>query len=121
MEFGMGIHGEPGIVRTKLTTANEMVDEMMERIFADYHYAAGDEVSILVNSLGATPLEELYIAYKKISEICTAKSIMIYRPYIGRFATSFEMAGMSITILKLDFELKQMLDFKVDTPFFKQP
>lgn len=120
MEIGMGIHGEPGIERTKLKTNDEVVEIMLNKIIEDLPYKEGDEVSVLVNGLGATPLEELYIAYRKAYEILTSKGIKIYRNYVGEFATSMEMAGMSITLLKLDDELKELLDFKADSPFFKQ-
>lgn len=120
MEIGMGIHGEPGIERTKLKTSDEVVDQMLNRIIEDLPYESGDEVSILINGLGATPLEELYIAYRKADEILKDKNIRIYRNYIGEFATSMEMAGFSITLLKLDGELKELLDFKAYSPFFQQ-
>lgn len=120
MEIGMGIHGEPGIERTKLKTSDEVVEQMLNRIIEDLPYESGDEVSILVNGLGATPLEELYIAYRKASKILEEKNIKIYRNYIGEFATSMEMAGLSITLLKLDSELKELLDFEAYSPFFQQ-
>lgn len=120
MEIGMGIHGEPGIERTKLKTSDEVVEYMLNRIVEDLPFEEGDEVSILVNGLGATPLEELYIAYRKAYEMLKDKGIKIYSNYIGEFATSMEMAGMSLTLLKLDDELKEMLNFKAYSPFFKQ-
>lgn len=120
MEIGMGIHGEPGIERGKLKTNDEVVEIMLNKIIEDLPYKEGDEVSVLVNGLGATPLEELYIAYRKVNEILTSKGIKIYRNYVGEFATSMEMAGMSLTLLKLDDELKELLDFKAYSPFFKQ-
>ncbi|MCD2345491.1 dihydroxyacetone kinase subunit DhaK [Clostridium guangxiense] len=120
MEIGMGIHGEPGIERTKLRTNDEIVEIMLNKIIEDLPFEEGDEVSVLVNGLGATPLEELYIAYRKAYEILNKNGIKIYRNYIGEFATSMEMAGMSLTLLKLDDELKEMLDFEAYSPFFKQ-
>lgn len=120
MEIGMGIHGEPGIERTKLKTSDEVVEQVLNRIIEDLPYESGDEVSILINGLGATPLEELYIAYRKASQILEEKNIKIYRNYIGEFATSMEMAGLSITLLKLDNELKELLDFEAYSPFFQQ-
>lgn len=120
MEIGMGIHGEPGIERTNLKTSDEVVEEMVNRIVEDLPSKSGDEVSILVNGLGATPLEELYIAYRKASKILEEKNIKIYRNYIGEFATSMEMAGLSITLIKLDNELKELLDFEAYSPFFQQ-
>ncbi|KOF56021.1 dihydroxyacetone kinase [Clostridium sp. DMHC 10] len=120
MEIGMGIHGEPGIERTKLRTNDEIVEIMLNKIIEDLPFEEGDEVSVLVNGLGATSLEELYIAYRKAYEILNKNGIKIYRNYIGEFATSMEMAGMSLTLLKLDDELKEMLDFEAYSPFFKQ-
>lgn len=120
MEIGMGIHGEPGIKRTELKEVDEVMEEIMDRIINDLPYNSGDEVSVLVNSLGATPKEELYVAYRKINEILSSKGIKIYRPYIGEFATSLEMAGMSVTLLKLDAELKELLDAPAYSPFFQQ-
>ncbi|MGH4121218.1 dihydroxyacetone kinase subunit DhaK [Clostridium sp.] len=120
MEIGMGIHGEPGILRTELKKSDEVVEYIMDRLISDLPYNKGDEVSILINGLGATPLEELYIAYRKADEILKNKGIVIYRPYIGEFATSLEMAGMSISLLKLDDELKELLDQPAYTPFFQQ-
>ncbi len=121
MEIGMGIHGEPGIERGKLETADEIATTIMDAILNDGPYGEGDEVSVLVNGLGATPQEELYIVYRKVDEILKAKGIKVYRNYIGEFATSMEMAGMSVTVMKLDDELKQLLDEPAYTPFFAQP
>lgn len=120
MEIGMGIHGEPGITREKLKPVDEIVDVLLEKIVADLPYAKGDEISILVNGLGATPKEELYIAYRRAAQVLSSLGIKIYRPYIGEFATSMEMAGMSITLMKLDSELKRLLDAPAHTPFFEQ-
>lgn len=120
MELGMGIHGEPGIERCGLKTVDEVVEYILGKIIEDLPYNEGDEVSILVNGLGATPKEELYLAYRKADQILKSKGIKIYRPYIGEYATSLEMAGMSITLLKLDDELKELLDAPAYTPFFQQ-
>ena len=121
MEIGMGIHGEPGIERGKLKTADEIAETIMEAILADGPYTRGDEVSVLVNGLGATPLEELYIVYRKVDAILLEKGIKVYRNYVGEFATSMEMAGMSITLMKLDEELKRLLDAPAYSPFYAQP
>lgn len=120
MEIGMGIHGEPGIMRGELKSSDEIVEIMLTRILEDLPFTSGSEVSVLVNGLGATPKEELYIAYRKITIILEEKGIKAYRPYIGEFATSLEMAGMSITLLNLDDELKELLDFQAYSPFFQQ-
>jgi dihydroxyacetone kinase-like protein len=121
MEIGMGIHGEPGINRGNLKTADEIVQTLTAAILKDGPFAKGDEVSVLVNGLGATPKEELYIAFRKLSKIFKEKKIVIHRNYIGEYATSLEMAGMSISVLKLDAELKRLLDAPAYSPFFIQP
>ena len=120
MELGMGIHGERGIKRCKLQPADEVVQEMLDKIFEDYEYKSGDEVSVLVNGLGATPLEELYVIYRKVYEVLKDKGVKVYKPYVGEFATSMEMAGFSISIFKLDDKFKRYLDVPCDTPFFKE-
>ena len=120
MEIGIGIHGEPGIRKGKLLSANEIATDIVGRLIADLRLQAGEQVSVLVNGLGATPLEELYIIYRKVNQILSSLQVEIYRPYIGEFATSLEMAGCSITLLKLDGELKPLLDAPASSPFFLQ-
>lgn len=120
MELGMGIHGEPGIERCKIKTADETVEIMMNKILEDLPYNSGDEVAVLVNGLGATAREELYVMYRKAAQILTGRSIKVFKTYIGEFATSMEMAGASISLLKLDQELKALLAKPADTPFFGQ-
>lgn len=120
MEIGIGIHGEPGIGKGELKSADEIVEKMMESILEDLPYQSGDEVSVLVNGLGATPKEELYVVYRKVAQILKDKKITVYHPYIGEFATSMEMAGMSISLLRIDNELKKLLKKLADTPFFVQ-
>lgn len=119
MEIGMGIHGEPGISREELKTVDEVVEIILGKILDDMDYS-NSEVAILVNGLGATPKEELYLAYRKAYEILQKQGIKVYRNYIGEYATSLEMAGMSISLLKLDDELKELVDFNAYTPFFRQ-
>jgi dihydroxyacetone kinase-like protein len=120
MEIGIGIHGEPGIRRGKLLSADEITTDIVERLVADLGLKGGEQVSVLVNGLGATPPEELYIVYRKVNQILSSLRVEIDRPYIGEFATSLEMAGCSITILKLDSELKPLLDAPASSPFFLQ-
>jgi len=120
MEIGMGIHGEPGIRRGKLPTADEVVDEMMKPIIEDNPLASGDEVAVLVNGLGATPKEELYIIYRRIHENLAKLGVKAVKVYAGEFATSMEMAGFSISVMKLDAELKGLLAKPCLTPFFEQ-
>ena len=120
MEIGMGIHGEPGIKLEDLKTADEIVEQMMKPLLEDLPYESGDEVSVLINGLGATPKEELYIVYRKVAEILESKNIKIFNNYIGEFATSMDMAGMSISLFKLDEELKTYLKAPYETPFIVQ-
>jgi phosphoenolpyruvate---glycerone phosphotransferase subunit DhaK len=120
IEIGMGIHGEPGISREKMLTADETADRIMSRIAAELSLHEKDEVSVLINGLGATPKEELYIIYRRVAQLLKNISVRIHRPYIGEFATSMEMSGMSITVMKLDDELKRLVDKPVYTPFFQQ-
>ncbi|MCG8360920.1 MAG: dihydroxyacetone kinase subunit DhaK, partial [Kiloniellales bacterium] len=109
MEMGMGIHGEPGIWRDKLKPADAIADEMMERLLADMPIGGGDRVSVLVNSLGATPPEELYIMYRRVKAGLEGAGATIVMPLVGRYATSMEMTGATITLCKLDEELEALL------------
>lgn len=120
MEIGMGIHGEAGIHRGKLKCANEIVDEMMKNILEDMELEEGDEVAVLMNGLGATPLEEQYIAYNRVHDVLQEKKIKVFHVYAGEFATSMEMAGLSVSLFKLDDELKKYLSRPANTPFFVQ-
>lgn len=120
MEIGMGIHGETGIRRGKLESADQITEEMMDIIVKDLPFVKGDRVAVLVNGLGATPLDEQYIVTRKIHAILEAKGIDVHRYYVGEYATSLEMAGLSISLMKLDEELIEMLDHPANTPFFKQ-
>ena len=118
IEIGMGIHGEPGIKREKLRKANPLVDDLCKRILDDFKLDNKDKISIMINSLGATPLEELYIVSKRVNENFSELKIDIMKSYVGRYATSMEMAGMSITILKLNDELKKYLLEPSQCPFW---
>lgn len=120
MEIGMGIHGEPGIRRGKLISADEIVEEMLNSVLEDLPYKSGDEVAVLVNGLGATPKEELYILYRKVGLILKEKNISVFKVYVGEFATSLEMAGASVSLFRLDAELKKYLSKPARTPFFEQ-
>ena len=120
MEIGMGIHGEPGVRRGKLQPADEIVDEMLAPVLTDLPYQTGDEVAVLINGLGATPLEEQYVMYRRVHEILAEKGIKVFHAYVGEFATSMEMAGASISLLRVDDELKKFLAASADTPFFRQ-
>jgi Dihydroxyacetone kinase len=114
----MGIHGEPGIKREKLKPANELVDDLYKRIIIDSKLTANDNIAIMINSLGATPLEELYIVSKRVNENLSSSKINNIKTYVGRYATSMEMAGMSITTLKLTDNLKKNLLATSNCPFW---
>ena len=116
MEIGIGIHGEPGRKRMKLKTADEITEMLMEPIISDIPYKAGDEVLLFVNSMGGTPPIELYIVYRKAVEIAEKAGLKVVRNLIGAYITSLEMAGCSITMLKMDAHLLKLWDAPVNTP-----
>ncbi len=120
MEIGIGIHGEPGTHRDEIKTADEIVDELLNKIFDNLKLNSGDEVAVMVNGMGATPLMELNIANSRINDVIVNKGIKIVRTYIGNYMTSLDMAGFSITLLKLDDELKELLLYKSNTPALVQ-
>jgi dihydroxyacetone kinase-like protein len=119
MEIGMGIHGEPGVRRGALQTADQIANEMLDMLLSDLPLTSGDRISVLCNSLGATPHEELYIVYRVVAKRLQARGVTVVAPLVGRYATSMEMAGMSITFCKLDTELEQLLLAPCDCPFLK--
>ncbi|MNO58945.1 PTS-dependent dihydroxyacetone kinase, dihydroxyacetone-binding subunit DhaK [compost metagenome] len=116
MEIGMGIHGEPGTHREEIKTSDEITEHLVNKILEDMHLEDGTEVAVMVNGLCSTPLMELYIVNKKVNEMLTEKGIKIHKTFVGEFMTSLEMAGFSVTLLKLDDELKELLDAPADTP-----
>jgi len=116
MEIGIGIHGEPGRMRMKLQTADEIVSMLMEAVIKDLPYVAGDEILLFVNGMGGTPLIELYIAYRQAHQIVEKAELTVARNLVGPYITSLEMAGLSITLLKLDEDLKKLWDAPVHTP-----
>lgn len=118
IEIGMGIHGEPGIEVRKMMKADEIAEVLVSRILEDMPIDKGSEVSVLVNGLGGTPLEEQFIVYRKVHNMLAEKGISVVMPHIGEYATSMEMAGLSITIFKLDEELKGLLLQDAKTPFY---
>ncbi|MDR3563111.1 MAG: dihydroxyacetone kinase subunit DhaK [Negativicutes bacterium] len=120
VEIGMGIHGEPGTHREAIRPADEIAAHLLDKILAQKGVAAGDEVAVMVNGLGGTPLMELYIINRKVAEILAAKGITMAKTYVGNYMTSLEMAGFSISVLKLDNELKELLLASADTPSFVQ-
>jgi dihydroxyacetone kinase-like protein len=118
IEIGMGIHGEPGIEVAKMMTADEVADAVMARLLEDLPLEEGDEVSVMVNGLGATPLEEQLIVYRRVHAILADRGVAVYMPHVGEFATSMEMAGLSVTLFKLNAKLKTLLRQPASTPFY---
>ncbi len=120
MEIGIGIHGEPGQHRGPLETADEVGDRLIGAILSDLPLQSGDRVALMVNGLGATPAEELYLIYRRVHAALAAQGVTIHRPYVGEYATSLEMAGASVTVMKLDADLTELLDAPASSPFFRQ-
>ena len=119
MEVGIGIHGKPGTHRESIRPANEIVDALLERILADIDYN-GREVAVLVNGSGGTPLMELFLINNRVQDVLSAKGIKVYRTLVGNHMTSIEMQGFSLTLLRLDDELKELLDAPANTPAWKE-
>jgi phosphoenolpyruvate---glycerone phosphotransferase subunit DhaK len=109
MEMGIGIHGEPGRKRVKMTNANAIVDELLEAVASDLPFKSGDEVALMINGMGGTPISELYLLYGYAHEQAAKRGLKIKRSYVGEYCTSLEMAGFSLTLVKLDPELEELL------------
>ncbi|RTR34082.1 dihydroxyacetone kinase subunit DhaK [Robertmurraya yapensis] len=118
MEVGMGIHGEPGTERKAIATADDIATELTQKVLDDMALNRDDEVAVMVNGLGSTPEMELYIVNGKVNEILKEKGIHIHKTFVGEYMTSLEMAGCSVTLLKLDEELKELLDAESKAPAF---
>ena len=115
MEVGIGHHGEPGIKVEPLKTADEIAVEMLALIIPDLPFADGDEVVVLLSGLGATPLMEQYIVYNKVEEVLETKGIRVYKAYVGNYFTSLDMMGITLTMMKLDDELKECVNMSVNS------
>ena len=116
MEMGVGIHGEPGRRREKLTNADAIIDEMLEAVRTDLPYESGDHVALMINGLGGTPISELYILYRRAHKQLADQGITVDRSYVGEYCTSLDMAGASVTLVKLDDELRDLFAAPVETP-----
>jgi dihydroxyacetone kinase-like protein len=116
MEVGVGIHGEPGRERRKLASADEITEALMTPILDDLPFSSGDRVLAFVNGMGGTPLIELYVVYNRVAQMCADRGLKIERNLVGSYITSLEMAGTSITLLKLDDDLTRLWDAPVHTP-----
>lgn len=119
MEIGMGIHGEPGVHRGPLRPANEIADAMLDPLLADLSLSRGARATLLVNSLGATPSEELFILFNRVADRLEDAGVTIVAPLVGRYATSMEMAGASLTVMALDDELERFLLAPAACAFWK--
>lgn len=119
METGIGIHGEPGIERKKISSADEIAKELTQKVLDDIEFNSGDEVAVMINGLGSTPEMELFIINGKVQEILSEKGITVHKTFVGEYMTSLEMAGCSVTLLKLDDELKQLLDAESKASAFR--
>ncbi|SHH95638.1 dihydroxyacetone kinase subunit DhaK [Virgibacillus chiguensis] len=119
MEIGIGIHGEPGIERKHIASADEIATELVERIFTDIDIPKGQEVVVMINGLGATPEMELFILNKKVQNLLKDKGIEVFQTFVGEYMTSLEMAGCSVTLLKVDDELKSLLQAPSEAPAFR--
>ena len=120
VEIGIGIHGEPGVSREKAASADAIVDMLLSRILAEGIYHSGDEVAVIVNGMGGTPIMELFVANRHLNKALKDRGIKVYRTMVGNYMTSLDMAGFSISLLKLDDELKAFLDAPCDTPAITQ-
>ncbi|MDW3214673.1 MAG: dihydroxyacetone kinase subunit DhaK [Ilumatobacteraceae bacterium] len=121
MEIGMGIHGEPGVERGPLQSADAIVDEMLDRILDEMAPPAGDRVAVLVNGLGGTPLMELYIMNRRVEQRLGQAGVGVHATWVGNWCTSLEMTGASVTCLHLDDELTELLDRPCDAAMFRVP
>ena len=120
VEIGMGIHGEPGTHRETIRSADEIASHLLDKIMSDMPMAPDQKIAVMINGLGGTPLMELYIISRKVNEILASKGLNIVKSYVGNYMTSLEMAGFSVTVLKLDEELEYLLLAPADTPAFVQ-
>lgn len=120
IEIGIGIHGEPGTHREKISDVNNICDKLLAKIFAENIYNSGDEVAVMINGMGGTPLMELFVANKHVKTVLDSKNIHVAKTLVGNYMTSLDMEGFSITLLKLDDELKKFLNAPADTPAFVQ-
>lgn len=119
VEIGMGIHGEPGTHREKMRTAEETTNHLLDKILAEGIYKKGDKVAVLVNGLGGTPLQELYVCNLAVAERLAKEGIQVAKTFVGNYMTSIDMAGYSVSLLKLDAELEKYLNAQADTPAMK--
>lgn len=116
MEMGIGIHGEPGRRRAKLQPADPILDELFEAVASDLPFKKGDRVGLMINGMGGTPVSELYLLYRRAAQNCKARGFEVTRNYVGNYCTSLEMAGFSLTLIRLDSEIDRLLDAPAEIP-----
>jgi dihydroxyacetone kinase-like protein len=119
MEYAVGHHGEPGTAKIKMRSANEITEMMLDEVLKDLPFRPGDEVAVLINGLGGTPPLELFICYRRVKQILDQKGLKLHKPFVGEFFTALEMAGFSVTLMKLDEEMKKLLEAPADTPCYR--
>lgn len=119
MEYGVGIHGEPGIQREKTVSADELANRMTNELVLELNLQKGDEAALLINGFGATPLQELYLLNNAVAKVLDEKKIRVYRTFVGNYMTSIDMAGASVSLMKMNDQLKELLDSESDAPSFK--
>ncbi|TBL74631.1 dihydroxyacetone kinase subunit DhaK [Paenibacillus thalictri] len=120
MEIGLGIHGEPGVERGRLKTADEVADELLGKIVRDMPLAGGDRVAVMINGLGSTPYMDLFVVFRRVARQLGELGVTIHRSFVGEFVTSLEMGGCSVSVMKLDDELAELVDYPADTPMYVQ-
>ena len=119
MEYGVGHHGEAGTAKIRMMSADRIADKMTREVIDDLPFRSGDEVAVLINGLGGTPQIELYVCFRRVKQICDELGLKVERSYVGEFFTGLEMAGFSVTLLKLDQELKSLLGHPAATPAYR--
>jgi dihydroxyacetone kinase len=119
MEYGVGIHGEPGIQREKAVSADELAERTVNALFKELDIKDSDEVTLLINGFGSTPLMELYILNRAVRKVINEKGIRVYRSFVGNYMTSIDMLGASVTVMKMNDVLKELIDKESDAPAFK--
>ncbi len=116
IEMGVGIHGEPGRERQKMTTADAITDELLDAVVQDLPYSSGDQVALMINGLGGTPISELYILYRRAHRRLAEQGVTVKRSYVNEYCTSLDMAGASLTLVKLDDEIDALLGAPAEVP-----
>lgn len=120
IEFGVGIHGEPGVARQEISSSDELAKQCVDKLIEDLPFAKGDEVAVMINGFGGSPLQELYVFNNSVAKVLAEKGIKVYDTMVGNYMTSIDMAGASLTMLKLDDQMKELFDAPANTLAFKK-